>query len=62
MWIVRGEFDEGRGWKEVVNFGIFSSEEEAVTWMNNYPDDENMLDMSVECVGPHTLANGEPNH
>ena len=37
MWIVRGEFDEGRGCKEVVNFGLFTSENEAVTWMNGYP-------------------------
>lgn len=62
MWIVRAEFDHGRGYSEAVNFGVFPSEREAVEWMNGYPGDEDMLDMNVEFINTHTLPNGEPNH
>ena len=62
MWIVRAEFDHGRGYKAAVNFGMFPSEREAVEWMNDYPSDEDMLDMNVEFINAHTLPNGEPNH
>ena len=62
MWIVRAEFDHGRGYNEAVNFGMFPSEREAVEWMNDYPGDEDMLDMNVEFINAHTLPNGQPNH
>ena len=62
MWIVRAQFDHGRGFVEAVNFGPFSNEIEACEWIDAYPADEDMLDIECEFINSPTLPSGEPNH
>lgn len=62
MWIVRAEFDHGRGEVEHVSFGPFTSEVDASNWMDSYPDDEDMVEMNCEYLNSPTLPSGEPNH
>lgn len=57
LWIVRAEMTDYE-----VHFGPFSSKEEAQTFMNDYPDDEEMMEMEGIALSPPTLPNGSPNH
>jgi len=56
-WIVVCEYD---GSFDHVYFGPFATEDEAETWMNDQPDDEDMTDMFVACMNhPSTSDNRE---
>lgn len=58
MWIVRLVHpDDGN-----IYIGPFATEADADEWLENMPQDDDLMDTFVEAMAPPTLPNGEPNY
>jgi hypothetical protein len=45
-----------------IYIGPFSTEADADAWLENMPQDDDLMDAYVEAMAPPTLPNGEPNY
>lgn len=62
MWLVRIVEDDTADSRSDFYFGPFNTVEEASKWMDDYPDDENILEMDAFALAVPYLKDGSPNH